>query len=1103
MEENSNSNLFKTKKDNIFSSSEKNNNEMNEIKRRRNSKFKPNQSLIDTNSKLEKTAIENIIIDKSSDNTECSPKNNNAKRFLSPRKKLKNQKNESKLKINNFIYLEKRKSKRKSNNSLSSILAKNLTTLEPLNSFVEASDNYSKENNTNLQTNKEDEPNIQGIESLLNSKKQSKVSKNTVNTSKKLRSTLEMDRINLNLNKRNSLINNLITYNEKNSGVNSSVDQSDSLISYKNLILKKQSNISHDHLNLHPSKNESINEIWRRSITIKNNLLNHAKGLDATVPNNNGSILRKSKTKFENLNLKDSFEKSIYRKYTNSPISPKKKKRSLSRNLSFRIVEKLKYEKYISALTNYKKRRLLLIDKHINDDKKEQLKILKEIPKSSFYKNSELILKKIKISYFILSIFSILSIFFSYTDVKLYNNNSWELLLHNNNKSTTNYGIDFSIRNITEYKIIQNRIITNKENTIRIFLAIFNITCGLLIILINCFIKQFKQESNVLKTENTPTFSSSKHNNYLNVNYSINKRDIAKLKNKHKDELFNKKSYRKNSLKNEEFSIKQMNNIGILKKISSLLEYFTLKNFISLIIKCILNMLFIPPSVNKVFIGFERKVIYVYTLNSIFMIINFFKLINIYQAVYYISPFNNMLTKIICHSNMATHNVQFMNKMNMAKSPFLILLISWIIITLSISYILHGVEYLSIDTIKGNYSEKGENNFKNTYNCIYLYLFIILRVAFGDQVTRTILGKIILVFGGLIGSMIEGFLIYNLLQIVELNKDEHKAYSKLHKLFNPENKENKAANFIKTVLLIKKHVKENKENINLYFQKVSNKKTSFIQKLNNFNEIKNNKNNEKNNNFENMLEKTKIINNDDIDSQDNNEINAIRRKKFITNLEHIFVLKIKFFCDYKSFIDNYKICRSSTMSFIDAVKNLENKLIDNIDYLSSILDKTINIDDEFIELINANKNASIDLQKLYYYDQEIKTVLYNILNEANKKFIIKRKKRIEKVEKKSIKDDSGVKSGKGFNFFFFTASGDKRRNNTNLPNMNKKLKRMCQSGGNDSDDDSSDSDGGFDGGFLFKNKNLENDAAKKKSVTTFLIGNKKDNNESLKFHGLK
>ena len=1076
MERNIISNLLTTKKDKIFSFCEKN----DESKDKSNIQFNSEMSLCKINSNQEKEVNEKNI-DKISNNTRFSvitPSETSNYDYRNPLRSPKKKKDEYELRPNKFISLEKKNNLKKmaSNKNLNNI---NLSSLEQLNSVVEISDNFNKDTNTNLGEINGVEPNLELIESLLKSKKDSVISKKS-SASRKMKST-HIDVINLNKKKRNTLINNLMHFNDQKIGINSPFEQSDSLVSYKNLVLQNQLNNHNESsgnniINLLPTKNGTINDIWRRSVTMKNDLLFNAKGSDLTAAYKkyNNGILTKTiidNKLGKNLGFKNSIKNLIA---TNFRESTKNYRKSVFRNFSLQLMNKLNYDKYISAMTNYKKRRLLLSDKHINDNKKEQLKLLKEIPNSPFYESSESLLKKTKFCFFVLSLFSLLSIIFSYIDVNLYNQKSWELVLHNNNKSTKNYGRDFSIRNISEYKIIQNRIITNKENTIRVFLAIFNIICGLLIILVNFLIKKLKHESNILKTKNAATLSTNIHNSNLNLNYSTDKIKTGKAKNKIKDEIFNKKSLKNKRLKNSESTIKYLKNMGILEEETSLSENLKLKFLIPIIIESILNMLFLPPSVNKIFIGFERNVIYIYTINNIFMLINFIKIINIYLATYYISFYNGMLPKMICHSNMISHSLHFSIKMIMAKHPFSFLIINWIILTICISYIIYGIEYLSIDIVNGNYSKKGENDFKNAINSFYLYSFLVLRVVFGDNVTRTILGKMILFFGGIIGSIIEGFLFYYLLRLVELNKDEDRAYSKLQKLFDPINKENKAVNFIKTVLMIKKHIKENKENIDIYRQKVNNeKRESIIRKSTNFNE--NEKNNDKSNNFENILEKTKIINDDGgVSNKDNNKINAIRRKKFIKYLEHIFILKIRFQCDYKNFIDNYKVCRSLTMSFIDAIKSLEEKLIGNNDYLSTILDKIINVDDELIELINANKNASIDLQKLEYYGEQVENVLYEILNESSEKFIMRKQKRIERAEKGL--DDSRDRIRKGFNFFF-NDSGYIKRNNTNLPNTSKK--------NNDGRNKSTGKVGNIP----------------RSHVSSFLIGVKKSS-DALKFNGL-
>ena len=981
-----------------------------------------------------------------------------------------------------------------SNLSLNTILNNKHTLLsknhDKLNSFCDVSDILMGDNLTNLDIsntvitvkNKKESHSLNIITNLLNNK-----SKKNDDINKKKKTNKET--------KKNLFLSQI----KKDNNIIALLEHRDHMNYYNNIISKTEMNSSSD------SKNTT------KFNFLSNNKRRNSKTIIQKPSNLFYALMKEKNTSAYNLYMKHLMNNNASLGKSSKEISTinnhyRKSITSINlvlNELSFRnreLIEGFNSQNNMNHLLensrllqpSSKKSRILLGAKY-DDDKKLRLDLLKQLKNSPFYESSEKLFKKIKICFCILGLFSLLSMIFSYMDVNLYNNYSWQLLLSKHNMSNENYGANFTIKNLTEYYVIQKRKISSKENIIRVFIAIFNVICTLLILLINCLRNRYDHEINVIQKQKGINLFSIKNSPNFQMKSKLSSKQNSRFKNekKHKnkrlhdpsDSLKNVLNFNKMSSKNNYITPQEIPETPLIP------EKFKIKNCIFIIIQCILNIIFLPPSVNSVFIGMERQVIYVYSLNSIFMLINYFKLSNIYHAVFYLSPFNSLFSKDICESHFVNFDYKFLNKTIMVNSHFSFIIFNWIILTIIISSLLYGIEYLSIDIFYGNYSKKGNNNFKNFFNCIYLYIFLILRITFGDHISRTILGKIILIIGGVGGSILEAYLMYYLLRTTEFNNNEHKAFTRLLKLFNPENNEHKAANYIKVLLLLKKQFIENKENVDLYRKKIDNKEGIFKKFY--FTNESNKRG--KSTNFEIMGRKTKIITNDDDSENEKLKIEMVYKKKFIKYLENIFVLKIKFITEYRNFIDKYKICRNFPMSFHDALKNLEIKMEENNDFLTTTLNKIANVDSDLNDLIHIQKTILNNIQKSQYYGKQSQTLLYNVLNNLNSKFIKRRQKQIEKIEKEKNKEDN-KDNEKNINYFFFNEKGETKRNNTNVPNFTKKFLSLKKKEVSDSDEESEENEDGDKepvSCFLLKRNTTETKIKKPDSLHFF--GFKKDN----------
>ena len=557
--------------------------------------------------------------------------------------------------------------------------------------------------------------------------------------------------------------------------------------------------------------------------------------------------------------------------------------------------------------------------------------LFEKLRDSYLFEKSENVLFKIKICYGFLAAFSFMSILLQITDVIIFNKESQNFV-------SENYNIHLiDNTNITEYYFIEERKLTKKENNIRLFNCFFSVISLALHLFIHFIKNNFDKE----------TKKKNKKRSY----YNYNRRRKTRLGVKDTTSTENKLKI----ITNDDFVTK---------------NFVTREEIIKLVINCIISVIFYPPGINKVFIGFQNNVIYVYSLNSIFLLMTFFKLINIYFAIYYLSPFNNLLYKTICSSNMIKMNLKFMFRFLLNLYPMPFILINFITIGIVISLLIFSFEYFSIN-VNGIWNNTGENDLKNFYNEIYLYLSFIIKSIHGNVKPETILGYLVFFLGGTIGLVINSYLIFYLSRLTEFNPEEQQAYSKLIKLLNPINNEHKASNFIKIFLLMKK----------MYIDYRNIEDEYKLKRENNFKNVEKNLE-QKNSNFN-------LVNNEMENSLSNiglsNEYKE--KKKLIKYISTQFILKVKLINECKNFRNILLIARNYSLSFNDVLKTLEDKMNGNLNQLNNKLEILIQNDQKFKNFMRFQENSIKKLKKIMIYQDLLLSYLIGVNNEIGAHYI--------------------------------------------------------------------------------------------------------------------
>jgi len=583
--------------------------------------------------------------------------------------------------------------------------------------------------------------------------------------------------------------------------------------------------------------------------------------------------------------------------------------------------------------------------------------LFERLKESYLYEKSESIIFKIKICYGFLAIFSLISIFLEISDVILFNKKSEEFL-----KENYNLYIKGDI-NIDSYYFIQNRKISKQENTIRIFNLIFSIISFFMQLIIFYVNNRFDNDSD--------------DRNEYNNNYYGYKRS-KKGSRHHKKE---------SSPNTNENHIKFIFSDNLVTK-----NFIRKRDIIKLIFDCIISAAFYPPGLNKVFIGMNDKVIYVYSLNIFVLLISFFKLKNMYYAIYYLSPYYNLLYKTICSSNMAQLDFKFMFRFLLNNFPISFIIINFIIICLVACILLYTIEHFSINIENGIYNNKGDNDLKNIYNEISLYCLFIFKYIHGNIKPESIFGSFILIVGGTIGLFLSSYLIFHINNLMEFTTEEQQAYSKLIKLLNPLNNQHKSANLLKVFMQMNKLYLDNQNIEDNYRKKKEEEIKAIVQKTlgirkSNFNFDPN----EKSNSLTNI-----------------EESNAYKeKKKFLKYLCTQFVLKIKFLNEIKNFKNNLIIARNNTLSLNDVLKTIGDKMNGNMNQLNNKLENLIQNDQKFKKFMKLQEKSLKTVQKTLTYED----FLIHYLIERNNNDEINYYKENKEMQSNLLNKNKNVEGG--------------------------------------------------------------------------------------------
>ena len=643
------------------------------------------------------------------------------------------------------------------------------------------------------------------------------------------------------------------------------------------------------------------------------------------------------------------FKNKLFNYFQKNSLSNKIILRNKSFNLSSTGSSIIKFHSNISIKKDsfFGNRRININNE---DDKILQINLFEKLKNNPMFEKTEKFIKKEKILYGLLALCTLLNIIFQILEAIQYNKRSIIYLENNSaNKAVLKKGNiqrpknirpDFFAKEILYYKIIQKRKISSEENTLRIFNIIFSIICSILVLHIYYIKNQYVNQTN----KNKKNFF--RYNcNQLRYNKKIKDYDHIRITSIN-DDFIPTKKVSKNTL-------------------------------IITIISCFINLIFYPPGLNKVFVGNNKDIISVYSLNSVFLIFTFLKLINIYRAIIHLSPLNNLIYKTICNSKMIKMNFLFMLRYFLNRYPLFFILSSFLLLGLTFCILIFCVEFFSVDTVNGFWNNKGDNNLKNFYNCVHLFFFYIIKNNYGNFKPKSILGIFILIIGGTLGMLILLYFIFYTNELLNLTPQELKAYKKLNKILDPLNNEHKSANLIKIIFLLKKMLKDyhsvesNYRRIKL--KKIKNLYKSFHKLNSNFNFSQD--------------EDTSLMSAFENDMFD-------ERKKYMNYLGLKFIFKLKLLTECKISKNNLSVARNFSHSFTDLLKNLGHKMNENLEQLNRKIHMLSENEDKYKELESFHRRIHWKIKKIMKYNNIIMNYLIdNNNNNIHANHLFKKKKK--------------------------------------------------------------------------------------------------------------
>ena len=354
-------------------------------------------------------------------------------------------------------------------------------------------------------------------------------------------------------------------------------------------------------------------------------------------------------------------------------------------------------------------------------------------------------------------------------------------------------------------------------------------------------------------------------------------------------------------------------------------------NIISLknrIMDFIIVGIFFPPFLNIVYIIDNSEIKYPLIFSNYFYILSLSKIILFLKYNNEYNKWNNVISQNISKTLSAKTGHLFVLQCRIKESSFIYLIIILIVMIFFFTILFRNAEYLSLN-INLPFKKNKELYFDSIIDTLWTSIMISFGITYGDIFPKTPIGKLIAIINTIVGYIIISKLIITFIIYLKLDESENKVFLKMKRLNSPENKYLKAIKVIRDLFLIRKFlIKKNKE-------------------------------------FENKIQKIEAV-------------------------KHISILLLSLNNNMKNFMDDEKIDESYTIPVDDVVKELMNKIEENLKCFQIFFNKLDNLNEQLKELMDIQNTINFNLQESIKHQKIILKYLIDLNNEA----------KIEKLKKK-------------------------------------------------------------------------------------------------------
>ena len=225
-------------------------------------------------------------------------------------------------------------------------------------------------------------------------------------------------------------------------------------------------------------------------------------------------------------------------------------------------------------------------------------------------------------------------------------------------------------------------------------------------------------------------------------------------------------------------------------------------------LECLVILPCYPPYLNYIISGELLAYYFVYDLNSIIVLLSFFKFYFVFKIYNYYSQWTSLTARAVCNKHKVNQGLVFAIKTNIKVKPYIFLILSGLFILLLLTIAIRIAEF-GMKKVNSESSFIGDNPLQLFSKCIWLIIISMTTVGYGDEVPVSTLGRVIGVLSCLIGMILISLLVFTFAIIIEFNQEEKDVYMTIKKKEADIKVITKAAYVIKNILFIKQKLKNN------------------------------------------------------------------------------------------------------------------------------------------------------------------------------------------------------------------------------------------------------------------------------------------------------